>query len=101
MKIAYHHSFEKLLNQLEEIGRTRTVRSISLLEEHGDALRMPHSKKITNELFELRVKGQQEVRVLYTFKENLAILLHLFIKKSNKIPSKEIALAEKRLKHID
>ena len=56
---------------------------------------MPHSKKITGDLFELRIRGRQEIRILYTFYRSQIILLHGFIKKTPKIPPKELKIAAK------
>ncbi len=70
---------------------------IDLLERFGSRLGMPYAKKITGHLYELRIKGKVEVRIIYGFKNNEAILLHIFKKKQDKIPQKEIEIAEKRL----
>ena len=61
---------------------------------------MPHSKHVHQEIFELRIRGKQEVRFLYTFRSDVIIVLHGFIKKSRRIPRKEIALAEQRLENL-
>ena len=61
---------------------------------------MPHSKKIHKELYELRVKGDIEVRILYGFIGKAAYLVHGFKKKSNKTPKKEIDIALKRLHNL-
>ena len=63
------------------------------------------TKKITGtkNLFELRVKGKNIiVRFFYCYKKNkIIIVLHGFVKKSQKIPPKELALAIKRKKEIE
>jgi len=41
------------------------------------------------------------VRILFTFYKNEAILLHGFIKKSQKIPSREIKTALKKIDRLD
>jgi hypothetical protein len=38
---------------------------IDLLEKHGPLLTMPYSKKITKEMYELRIRGIQEIRIIY------------------------------------
>jgi len=77
------------------------LRSIDLLERFGCDLQMPHSKKIKNNLFELRIRGQQEVRIFYTFHQQQIILLHGFIKKSQKILKKELDLALQKMRGLD
>ena len=64
---------------------------------------MPYSKKITPNLYELRVLGKNNLRILYTIDsdEREIILLHAFAKKSQKLNVKDISLAESRRKRID
>ena len=71
---------------------------IDLLEKFGSSLGMPYSKKITNNLYELRIRGKVEVRILYTVKNSEAILLNIFKKKTDKIPLREIKVAQERLR---
>lgn len=70
----------------------------SLLEEFGHKLPQPHAKYISEEIFELRFKGQEgNIRVLYFFfHQGKAIFTNGFIKKSAKLPEKEKALAIER-----
>ena len=74
--------------------------AIELLEEFGHKLPQPHAKYIGDEIFELRFKGQEgNVLTLYFFfHQDKAILTNGFIKKSNKVPNREKALAVKRRK---
>ena len=63
---------------------------------------MPHSKKVSDGLFELRIRGVQEVRFLYMFqKDKIIIVLSGFIKKTNKIPSKQLNLAKRRKNEVE
>ncbi|MBM4177622.1 type II toxin-antitoxin system RelE/ParE family toxin [Candidatus Gribaldobacteria bacterium] len=81
--------------------KAKVLRTLELLEEFGQKLSMPHSKKILKDLFELRVYGKKQIRIIYTFKNNNAVLLSCFIKKTNKIPKKELLNALNRLKVLD
>ena len=74
------------------------IRTIELLKTFGYGIGMPHSKKIAANIFELRIRGQQEVRIFYTFHKESAHLLHGFIKKTQKIPPKEFNIAQIKLK---
>ncbi len=62
----------------------------------------PFSKHIEPGLWELRVKsGTDILRILYTFeKGKIIILLHIFIKKKQKTPTKELKIARKRLNQL-
>lgn len=58
---------------------------------------MPYSKQILTNLFELRIRGQQETRIFYCFHQSRAVVVHIFIKKSQKTPKKEIETALARI----
>lgn len=99
MDVISNSEIEKFIKSLERVSMERTARTILLLKTFGNNLGMPHSKHIDVNLFELRVRGQQEVRIFFFFKNRQAILLSGFIKKSNKTPGREIERA-KQLKFI-
>ncbi len=89
-KIETDPGVDKLIWSLEKPTIYKILRTIDLLERFGYQLSMPHSKKITDNLFELRVRGQQEVRIFYCFHQGRAHLLSGFVKKSQKTPRTEI-----------
>ena len=97
----FNDSIEKFIKSLEKQTIAKVIHTIDLLEEFGHRLGLPHSKKVRGELFELRVRGVQEIRILYTFHKSYIVLLHGFIKKSQKIPKKEINKALARLRVLD
>ena len=70
--------------------------------EFGANLGMPHTESLNDGLFELRVKGKEGIaRVFYcTLAGQRIIMLHGFIKKSQKIPPKELKLARERLAEV-
>jgi len=92
---------EMFIASLEKSVIAKVLRTIDLLEMFGNKLGLPHSKKIGARLFELRIRGNQEVRILYTFYKDEAILLHGFIKKTDRIPRKEIKIALSKLASLD
>ncbi|TSC75098.1 MAG: hypothetical protein G01um101430_599 [Parcubacteria group bacterium Gr01-1014_30] len=92
---------ERFIKMLDAQTVARTLRTIDLLEMFGHKLGFPHSKKVEPRIFELRVRGKQEVRIFYTFHDGEAILLHGFIKKSQRLPRKEIEAARRTLKVLD
>ena len=77
--------------------RAKLFRLLELLEEKGNTLREPYSKSLDDGIFEIRAKqGSNITRVLYFFYiGNKIILTNGFIKKSQKTPPSEIALAKK------
>jgi len=58
---------------------------------------MPYSKPISRNLFELRIRGKQEIRILYCFFDDKIYLLNAFIKKTKTTPNREIDVALKRI----
>jgi phage-related protein len=73
-----------------------------MIEEFGPALGIPYTKALKDGLFEIRAKGKEGIgRSLFcTVKGKEVIILHSFVKKSQKIPKKEIKTARQRLKEV-
>ena len=66
--------------------------------EYGWPLGMPLVRKMGTDLWEVRVRlsGNQIARVLFTVYQSSMVLLHGFIKKSQKTPASDLQLAKKR-----
>jgi phage-related protein len=88
---------EKFLDSLDLKMRVKALGSIDILKEFGNTLREPYSKAIGKGLFELRIKFAGDItRIFYFFVvDNTIILTNGFIKKTQRTPSSEIALAMK------
>lgn len=73
-----------------------------MIEEFGPALGLPYTKAIGEGLFEIRAKGKEGIGRSFfcTVKGREIIILHSFIKKSQKTPTKELAMARKRLTEV-
>jgi len=80
----------------------RFVRYAERMEEHGPDLGMPHTRAMGGGLFELRLKaGEGIARVFYcTVVDRRIVMLHHFVKKSQKAPRKELDTARRRLKEV-
>src|SRR3989344_7411221 len=98
IKIVFDNSVEGFIRSLEKAAIAKVLRVIDLLEKFGHQLGWPHSKKMGADLFELRVHGQQEVRLFYTFQQNRVIMLCGFIKKTQALQAREIERAKQKLK---
>jgi len=94
-------SLEKFIKGLQKPTIAKVLRTTDLLEKFGPKLCLPHTKKISANLFELRIPGKQEIRIFYSFHKSQIFLLHGFVKKSQKIPQKEIKIASQKLKLLD
>ena len=78
------------------------LRIAEMIESSGPSLGKPYTAPMSKGLFEIRARGKEGIgRSLFcivTGKE--VVILHSFIKKSQKTPKKEIALAKKRMKEV-
>ncbi len=98
----YNQRLEDEILRLPAGLLARYLRLSDLLIEFGSNLGLPHTKRIEKGLFELRVKGKEGIaRVFFCTKiGKKIIMLHSFVKKSQKTPKKEIEIARKRKKEV-
>jgi len=66
----------------------------------GPNLGMPHTRPMDGGLFEIRLKAKEGIaRVFYcAFRGQRIVVLHQFVKKSQKTPSRELKVARRRMK---
>lgn len=100
MKLIYHDELDRFIDSLQKPARVKLLRSFILLEKYGHDLGMPHVKSLQRGMHELRIRGQQEVRVFFVFHHDEIVVLHGFIKKTSKTPSAEWETAKKRFKSL-
>ena len=85
------------LKQLDPVNRKRIGEDLYTLQL-GWPLGMPLARKIETNLWELRSKIVNGItRIMFTEKKGCLILLHGFIKKSQKLSAVDLKLARKRL----
>jgi len=72
------------------------------MELFGPDLGMPHTRAMGGGLFELRIKAAEGIaRVFYcTVVGRRIVILHQFVKKSEKTPPKELEIARRRMKEV-
>ena len=88
---------EDYLEGLSAPEAAKAGRALVLLRTYGTALGMPHVRHLHRGLYELRLRGQREQRILYVAVNGQRfLLLHAFTKKTQQTPPGEIALAEQR-----
>lgn len=90
----------EFIDSLPIVVKAECVQIMELLIKEGHYLRMPYTKKIHPKIWELRMRGKIQIRILYCIKNQQAHLLHIFIKKSNKTPKKELSTAINRISKI-
>jgi phage-related protein len=90
----------EFINDLPAQDRAKVRNDLRLLREFGVLLRMPHAKPVTGHkpLWELR---PGDIRALYfAHVGHRFIILHAFRKKGQKIPPRDIAIAERRMADV-
>lgn len=89
---------KKFLNSIPETQQTKISRIFAYIAEYGLGTYIPYVKKIVNShLWEIRILGQNNIRVLYAviYKGDV-LLLQGFLKKKQKTPKKELRIANTR-----
>ena len=77
------------------INFNKIVAYINLLSKHGTRIGEPVTKHLDGDIWELRPLDN---RILYAYyKDNKFVLLHHFIKKTNKTPPRELEQAKRNL----
>jgi phage-related protein len=89
---------KSFLDSLSDRQKAKIFRIFMHIEEYGLSSIVPHIKKLKgNPLWEIRILGKDNIRILYaTLDKGGIIILHGFIKKSFKTPLKEISNALER-----
>ena len=83
--------------------QARLIRLMEAVENIGlEQLREPHVKHLDGKLWELRVKaGEGIARGIYvTVTGRKVVILHVFVKKSQKTPRGALDIARERMKEI-
>jgi phage-related protein len=88
----------KWLDGLPVRALDKCMARLELLGQHGHTLGPPSVKPLRNGLLELRVVSSgNQYRLLFFFHGGrIVVLAHAFLKKTNRVPKKEIAIALKR-----
>ena len=98
----YSESVQKEILALPDTLAARYIVLTRRMVALGPNLGEPHTKAFGEGLFELRLKGAEGIaRVFFcTLVGKRVVMLHSFIKKSDKTPPRERAIAESRMKEV-
>ena len=98
----YSQALEAEILRLQAGFLARFLRYAERMEVFGPDLGMPHTRAMGGGLFELRLKAAEGIaRVFYcTVVNRRIVMLHQFIKKSDKTPLKELEIARNRMKEV-
>lgn len=105
MDYTINYYSDAVQEQIMELPDTLAARYIVLTRRMialGPNLGEPHTKAFGDGLFELRLKGAEGIaRVFFcTLVGRRIVMLHSFIKKSERTPAREREVAETRMKEI-
>ena len=95
----FNEKVEKAILKMPAGILARYLHLTELMIEFGPNLGMPHTRSLKEKLFELRIKAKEGIgRAFFCTKiGKRIIILHSFVKKSQKTPEKELKIARKRL----
>lgn len=98
--IRYHS--DKLQSALLDLPPgllSRNVHCTDWMLIFGPDLGMPHTRALGQGLYELRLKSKEGLRrVMFALFQQDIVMLHLFAKKTDQTPLKELALSRQRMK---
>ncbi|WP_353173018.1 type II toxin-antitoxin system RelE/ParE family toxin [Paracandidimonas soli] len=105
MRYSIHYYSESVQADIMALPETLQARYAALsrrMLDSGPNLGEPHTKAFGRSLFELRLKGAEGIaRVFYcTLVGRRIVMLHSFVKKTDRTPLTERRIAETRLKEI-
>ncbi len=98
--VYYSEKVQEDVLALPDTLQARFIVLTARMIEHGPNLGLPHTDAIGGGLFELRLKGAEGIaRVMYCLLiEREIVVLHAFVKKTQKAPLKELLIARQRMK---
>jgi len=100
--IYYSQEVQEDIMNLPVTLQARYIGLTDRMIEYGPNLGLPHTDAFGGGLFELRLKGAEGIaRVFFcTTVGQEIVILHSFIKKTQKTPKKELKLAKQRMKEL-
>jgi phage-related protein len=100
MKVIQSEYVKGFIENLQNKTKSRVRKNIDILINYGHMIRMPFSKNILPKIFELRIIGQENIRLIYTFHNDMAIIFHVFIKKTEQIDTREVNIIKDKYKAL-
>ncbi|MCX8505017.1 MAG: type II toxin-antitoxin system RelE/ParE family toxin [Alphaproteobacteria bacterium] len=92
-----------VLENLPQDIQARFLRIVRLIETHGlQNVHEPYVKHLEGKVWEMRMQGKDGIaRAAYvTATGSRVIVVHVFVKKTNKTPRREILIALQRAKEV-
>ncbi|WP_415892555.1 type II toxin-antitoxin system RelE/ParE family toxin [Neptuniibacter sp. PT8_73] len=100
--IEFYDGVDESILEMPPKIQARMLRLLEMIEEHGANLGSPHTESMGDGLFEIRGKAKEGIgRGLFCHMDGPNIIvLHAFVKKSQKTPKSELKLARNRMKEV-
>jgi phage-related protein len=102
-EIIYYNEAVRLWVDSLPVGlRAYYARITAIMCQYGPNLGMPYTRALGDELFEIRARGKEGIaRIFYcTVVRGKIMVLHGFVKKTDKTPRRDLATARHRLKEV-
>ncbi len=99
----YNDEVKQALDNFPTDTRASFQRIVELIQSHGlERVREPYVKHLEGSLWEMRLKGKSGIaRAIYvTAVGKRIVIVHVFTKKTQKTPRREIVAALKRAKEM-
>lgn len=95
----------EVMGDILELPSSLAARFLQLTDRmlvYGPDLGMPHTRHMGKGLVELRMKGADGIARAFfcTMVGRRIVILHVFVKKSQKTPRRELDIARRRLKEL-
>jgi phage-related protein len=94
---------EEVKSFVENIGgdaKSRVQKYLTLLKNFSYNLRMPYSKNILPGIFELRVGGLKNIRLIYAYFGDSIVIFYAFEKKTEQISIQEIRIIKMKFSNL-
>jgi phage-related protein len=90
----------QFLDSLSEKQQAKILRIFQYITDYGLSAVLPHTKKLAGTpLWEIRIVGKDNIRILYVLPlKNIVLVLHGFMKKTQRTSVKELQIAMSRYK---
>lgn len=98
-RIELSEEVDRWVETLPPKGRAQAFRALDLLAKYGAGLRMPHSRKLDDQLWELRFRcGQVNQRITYTVEPERRVITLTTFRKQRGNERKEVQRARNLLR---
>ena len=100
--VYYNEAVRLWVDSLPVGIRAYYARITGEMRQYGPNLGMPYTRALGEELFEIRARGKEGIaRIFYCMAmRNKIMILHGFVKKTDKTPRRDLATARHRLKEV-